>query len=750
MSKYDIPAIRAMAEYITGQNFWCAAGMRFADGPAGLRVQKGSGDSMGLNKSMPATCFPSHTALACSWNRQLTQTVAEAMGREAIAYGVDVLLAPAINIKRSPYNGRNFEYFSEDAYLSGELGTSFVNGVQSTGVGACVKHFAANNKELGRSVADSQVTERTLYELYFPAFEAVVQNAHPVAIMTSYNKLNGVYCNHNKWLLTQVLREQWGFQGFVVSDWGGSYDRVLAVKAGADLEMPAFPRSAEELVKAYESGKISGEEIEACANRLKEASARKKPPKTQYSTQKHAKIAFDAACESHILLKNENALPLNTGARVAVFGGAAKDAPVQGGGSSHVMHGKKVESLLSALKENFTVTGFVGGYKKLNSKGRKLIEKADAVIVCLAAYEGDHEGKDKDKLTLPENQLKLIKSLYGCGKKVICLLVSGGAIDTSWDDCVNALLYLPLAGEGAFSAAAQILCGKINPSGRLAESFFNNPDELPSTKQFNKSQYYTQYAEGCAVGYRHYLAAGLSPKYAFGHGLCYTRFTFLKPCATPSGVELTVTNSGEQAGAEVVQIYLEFPSAANAISPVLVGFEKVFLKAGESKKINIPFTRKTFRSYDISAHKWVTVSGEYSIHIAKSSQNFVFTLPIYIEGDSLGAPADTIFFSAPAEYPITRNKRGRVIAEFSTPFCELQNSKALLVRLMVKCALHFTRKNPTVSGTMRYTTLGSVANMAAFNLRQTEGLLNIFNGQYLRGIYKLLTKNKRKKPPYRG
>lgn len=746
MSKYDVPTIRALAEYITGQNFWYAADMRFADGPAGLRVQKGTGDNMGLNKAMPATCFPSHTALACSWNRRLTQTVAEAMGREAISYGVDVLLAPAINIKRNPYNGRNFEYFSEDAYLSGELGTAFVNGVQSTGVGACVKHFAANNKELGRSVADSVVTERTLYELYFPAFEAVVQNSNPVAAMTSYNKLNGVYCNHNKWLLTDVLRGQWGFQGFVVSDWGGSYDRVLAVKAGADLEMPAFPRSADELVKAYESGQTSGEEIEACANRLKQAAARQHPPKTQYSIQKHAEIALEAAGESHVLLKNENALPLNFGARVAVFGGAAKNAPVQGGGSSHVMHGKKINSLLSAIKENFTVTGFVGGYKKLNSKGRKLIKKADAVIVCLASYEGDHEGMDKKSLALPKNQLELIKSLNGCEKKVICLLVSGGAIDTSWDNFADALLYLPLAGEGAFSAAAQILCGKINPSGRLAESFFNSPEELPSTKQFNKSPYYTQYLEGCAVGYRHYLSAEISPKYAFGHGLSYTGFNYLEPSATPNGAELTVINSGKREGAEVVQVYLEFPAAANAISPVLIGFEKVFLNAGESKKINIPFTKKTFRSYDTSAHKWVTVSGEYLIHIAKSSQNFVFSLPVYVEGDSLGVPADTFSCSAPAAHPIARNKKGRVIAELTTPFCELINSQALLVRLLVKSALYFTRKKPTVNGTMRYTTLGSVANIASYNSRQTEGLLNIFNGKYVRGVWKLITKNKRNKP----
>ena len=733
MNKYTAQKIRISAEYITGKNFWQAGDLRFADGPAGLRVQSGGGDSLGLKDSIPATSFPAHSALACSFNRTLVYEVARCMGEEATSCGVDILLAPAINIKRCPYNGRNFEYFSEDSYLSGELGTAFVNGVQSTGVGACVKHFVANNRETARFVSDSVMSERTLHELYLPAFEAVVKNSSPAAVMTSYNKLNGTYCNESRELIADILRGEWGFQGLVVSDWGGTYDRVKSVKAGADLEMPACAVSTETLVKAYEDGEISGEEIEECELRLKMASARPKPQKTQYSMAKHAEIAYRAASESIVLLKNDGVLPIAKTAKVAVFGQAAKDAPVQGGGSSHVHQSGDI-GVLSQLKKVCTVSGYIGGYKKLGKKAMRLIHNSDVILVCLAMYEGDTEGQDKSSLSLPEEQLKLVMSLQNTGKKVVALLTSGGAVDTSWDKGVSALLYLGLTGEGSARAAADIVCGNVNPSGKLAETFFNSPEELPSVRYFNQSTYYTVYAEGCAVGYRHYLSQHVSAKYPFGHGLSYTNFSYSQPVADIRGVTFTVTNTGFCDGAETPQVYIGFPDGANTISPVLAGFEKVFLRAGESKELFIPFTENTFTVYDIVTGKKVVVSGEYSIQVAKSSQNVVYTAKIHIDGNISGVPADQPPQNQPAIHQIKRTKRGMVIAELSTPFGELTNSKALFVRLFTRAALYFMRNNPMQVGTVRYSPVKTVAQFAAFDATRTQGFVHILNGHYFKGI----------------
>lgn len=740
MNKYTVQTIRLSAEYITGKNFWQAGDLRFADGPAGLRVQSGGGDSLGLKDSLPATSFPAHSALACSFNRSLVYDVARCMGEEAAAYGVDILLAPAINIKRCPYNGRNFEYFSEDAYLTGELGTAFVNGVQSTGVGACVKHFAANNRETARCMSDSVISERTLRELYLPAFESIVKNSAPASIMTSYNKLNGVYCNESKELIEGILRREWGFQGLVISDWGGTYNRVQSVKAGADLEMPACAVSTETLVNAYENGELSGEEIEECEMRLKMASARPKPQKAQYSMQKHAQIAYKAACESAVLLKNDGVLPLAKNTKIAIFGEAAKNAPVQGGGSSHVHQSGDI-GFISEIIKVCNVTGFIGGYKKLNKKAMRLINKSDVIVVCLAMYAGDTEGQDKSSVCLPEEQIKLVTALQNTGKKVVALLTSGGAIDTSWDGGLNALLYLGLSGEGSARAAADIVCGRVNPSGRLAESFFNNVNELPSVKYFNEHDYYTVYAEGCAVGYRHYLSQNLPAKYPFGHGLSYTNFTYSQPVADLKGVTVTVKNEGEYYGAETPQIYIEFPAEANSVSPVLAGFEKVFLKAGESKEVFIPFTGNTFTSYDTVTHKKVVVSGKYSIHVAKSSQNIVHVLQIDICGDSEGIPSDTLPNNSPQVPEIKKTKRGRVIADLLTPFGELKNSKALLIRVFVKAALYFMRNNPMQVGTLKYSPVKTVAQFAAFDAVRTEGFLKILNGHYFKGM-KLMLKGK--------
>lgn len=733
MNKYTEETIRTSAEYITGRGFWQAGDLYFADGPSGLRIQSGGGDGMALKDSLPATSFPAHSALACSFDRSLVYGVGRRIAEEAAAHGVDILLAPAVNIKRNPYNGRNFEYFSEDAFLTGELGAAYVEGVQSTGVGACVKHFAANNRECARSASDSVISERTLFELYLAAFAHIVKTSAPAAVMTSYNKINGVYCNENRELIADVLRGGWGFSGLVVSDWGGTYDRVKSVKAGADLEMPACPISTEILVEAFENGEISGDEIEACASRLRTASARPKPQKIQYDAGEHAEFAYAAACESAVLLKNDGVLPLKRGSRVAVFGQAAVDAPIQGDGSSHV-HADGETGILSALKSNFTVTGFCGGYKAAGRRARRLIDGSDAVIVCLAMYEGDTEGRDKSTLALPEEQIRLVRSLGNCGRKVICLLACGGATDTSWDVSCDALLYLGLSGQGAARAAADILSGAAAPSGRLAESFFNRAEELPSTEHFNRADYYTVYAEGLAVGYRYYLSANVPAKYPFGYGLSYTEFSYSEPRADLRGVIFTVTNRGLRDGADVPQVYIGFPQGAHEISPRLAGFERVFLRAGETKTVFIPFTEVTFAIYDVRARRNTVVSGKYTVYISKNSQCTVHSAEISIEGECAGVPADLPPVNAPAEPKLNYTTRGRVVAELLTPFGELKNSKSAFTRLFVRCALYAMRNKPMQQGTLLHSPVKAIAQFAAFDAKRTEGFIKILNGHIIKGL----------------
>lgn len=736
--------IREAAEYITGKNFWEAGTIRFSDGPAGLRMQKKGADSMGLKKAVPASAYPAHSALACSWNRSLAEGVGRRIGEEAAALGVDVLLAPALNIKRNPLNGRNFEYFSEDAFLTAEMGVSYINGVQSAGVGACVKHFAANNKETGRSVSDSVVSERTLNQLYLPAFEAAVKRAAPAAVMTSYNKINGVYCNENRALIEDTLRKRWGFKGFVVSDWGGVNDRVASVKAGADLEMPSFPLSTELILAAVERGELSEEQVFACADRIKAFENRVKADKMEYDPAEHAEYAVKAAEECIVLLKNNGALPLAAGQRVAIFGEAAVNAPVQGGGSSHVQYNIKVKNFLTAASEKLDISGFRGGYKRLDGRARRLIANSDAIIYCLAAYGCDSEGDDKIDLSIPDDQTALLGELSKTGKKIICVLTCGGAVDASWDKYADALLCCGLCGQGAAEAAVNIISGKCNPSGRLAETFFNAKEELPSTAGFHSDPYVVYYSEGCAVGYRYYLNTGIRPKYPFGFGLGYTTFEYTQPEINEDGAAFTLSNTGAMAGAETAQIYIEFPREANECSPMLVGFEKVFLNPGEKKRVFIPFGENTFRSYDSQLHEWVRVGGVYNVYISENSFSPKLSAEISISGNSNGVPPDSLNASS-AQYKLKYNKRGRVIAELTTPFGELRNSRAFLVRLTVKCALFFTKKNATLGGTLRYATIRMGAQFSAFNSRQTEGLLQMFNGKYFRGLWKIITKNKKTK-----
>jgi len=742
------------AQLTSGKTFWQTHGFEeagikslfFSDGPAGLRTQSCKGDSLGLNSSAPSTCFPAHSALACSFNSELVKKVGFSIGAEAAKAGVDVLLAPAINIKRNPLNGRNFEYFSEDPYLSGVMGREYISGVQQNGVGACVKHFAANNREFGRTVYDSAVDTRTLREIYLTPFEIAVKGAKPAAVMTAYNRLNGVYCNENKRLITEILRGEWGHDGIVVSDWGGTNDRVAAIKAGADLEMPCCKFSADEIMLALESGELQEEELNACADRIVRLSERLKGGKKSGDGTANVEFAEKCAEECAVLLKNDGVLPLKKGEKFALIGDLAQNPAYQGGGSSHV-NPTRLTRLTDCMRgEDFS--GFERGYKANGKKSKglirralKLAARADVIICVIGLSAGDAEGADRENIRLPENQIELLCALKGTGKRVVAVLSCGGTVETDWDGGVNALLLAGLNGQGGAAAIKKILTGEANPSGKLAETFPYKLEDLPSTAYFTGNAYGTEYKEGMRVGYR---GIGDRAKYPFGFGLSYTEFGYSDIKTDESGAEFTLTNTGNVDGAEAVQLYIGCPESANEPPIQLKGFKKIFLRAGESARIKIPFDEYSFRSFDIKSGNWVTVGGRYKIYIGASSQDLRLSDEIEIEGTEDVPAADCTAVRA-EEYPLSLNKKGRVVADFYTPFSELKNSRGALSRLAVKFALSVAGRSPTAGGTMRYVTLRTAAQFARFDGVRAKGLVDFFGGKYFKGVCKIIRGEKRRK-----
>ncbi|MDE7082408.1 MAG: glycoside hydrolase family 3 C-terminal domain-containing protein [Clostridia bacterium] len=747
-------SVRRKAALVSGKTFWRTHGYKedgvesiyFSDGPSGLRTQGGKDDCMGLNASQPSTCYPAHSALACSFNAKLVNKVGAAIGAEAAARGVDVLLAPAINIKRNPLNGRNFEYFSEDPYLSGVMGREYISGVQSNGVGACVKHFAANNKEYGRTVYDSAVDMRTLREIYLTPFEIAVKGANPVAVMTAYNRLNGIYCNENGWLLNTVLREEWGHCGIVVSDWGGTFSRIAAIKAGADLEMPCCKFSADEILNAIDNGELKEEELNACAERIISLAERLHGNNRTAGCDLEGNAAFAEECaeECAVLLKNDGALPVNRNEKFVLIGDFAKSPAYQGGGSSRV-NPTRVATLFDCMRGEENFIGFERGYDLNGKKSNRLIKRAlklaasaDTVICAVGLAAGDAEGVDRENIRLPENQIELLTALKSAGKRVVAILSCGGAVETDWDDGVNALLFAGLNGQGGAIAVKKILTGEVNPSGKLAESFPVKVEDVPST-QYLGDAYRAEYKEGMRVGYR-----GLkNVKYPFGFGLSYTGFEY-SDLSVGDGASFTVKNTGGRDGAEAVQLYISFPESANAPFIQLKGFTKVFLRAGESARAEIPFDEYSFRSFDIKSNKWVTVKGTYKIFIGSSSDDLRLVGEKEISGAD-GVPAEECWSVTAKEYEIPRNKKGRVIASFETPFSELTNAKGALSRLAVKVALAVTKRSPTAGGTVKFVTLRTAAQFAKFDGVRAEGLIDIFGGRYFKGLKKIIRGEKKKK-----
>ncbi|MSS10238.1 glycosyl hydrolase [Clostridium sp. WB02_MRS01] len=630
--------IEEKAAILSGKNVWQSRNIDrlgipsifCADGPHGIRKQAREGDHLGLNASLPSTCFPTAASISNSWDMDLCREIGEALGEEASAMDVNVLLGPGLNIKRSPLCGRNFEYFSEDPYLSGKLAAAYIKGIQSQGVYACPKHFAVNSQELRRMAMNSVVDERTLREIYLEGFEIAVKEGGARSIMTSYNEVNGVYANENEHLLKDILRGEWGFDGIVITDWGGSNDHVKGVAAGSNLEMPSPGlHSARELIEAVENGSLSLEALETNVDDLLEAvldlTGNRDNKGKSFDKEGHHKLAEKAEEESIVLLKNEDELlPLKPGCKVALIGDFAFTPRYQGAGSS-LVNPIRVENMEEMIRDYpLRVAGCARGYSRgrktdvtLRDEALKLAAQADVVLYCFGLDEiSESEGMDRIHMGIPQNQISLLTALSEANPNVVGIISAGSAIEMPWLKCCKALLHGYLGGEAGPSAMLRVIVGEVNPSGRLSETYPLRYEDTPAYRYFPGAERCSQYREGIYVGYRYYDTGKIKVQYPFGYGLSYTTFSYKNLEVLENEVRFTLTNTGRVDGKEVVQLYVGGPKG-RIFRPEkeLKGFKKVFLKAGESKGITIPFDDKTFRYWNRLTNRFEVEGGVYSIFI---------------------------------------------------------------------------------------------------------------------------------------
>ena len=624
-----------------------------SDGPHGLRKQAGESDHLGLNPSVPATCFPTASAVANSWDTALGEEIGAALGEEAAAQEVSVLLGPGLNMKRNPLCGRSFEYFSEDPYLAGKLAAGYIRGIQSKGVAACPKHFAVNSQETRRMASDSLVDERTLREIYLTGFEIAVKEGHPRSIMSSYNLVNGTYANENKHLLMEILRDEWGFDGAVITDWGGSNDHALGVKNGSTLEMPApGGDSVRELLAAVESGKISESDIDARLSELLplvfDTKAALDAAPREFDAAAHHALARRAAAESLVLLKNEGALlPLAAGTKVAVIGDFAKNPRYQGAGSSMV-NSTQVDVLLDKLIDSeLNVIGYQQGFDRhgkpdaaLQKSACELAAQANAVILCMGLDEiAESEGLDRSNLRLAQNQVDLLQAVKAVNPKIVVVLYSGSVVETPWLDNCQALLYAALGGQAGAGAVADALIGKVNPCGKLAETWPLTYADVPSAADFATRRKTVAYREGLYIGYRYFTTAEKAVRFPFGYGMSYTTFAYSDMAADEQGVSLTVTNTGSVAGTEIVQLYVAKKNS-ELFRPAreLKGFARVTLAPGEKQRITLTLDDKAFRFWNVKANRWEIEGGEYELLVGASVEDIRLCEKITVHGTATVHP----------------------------------------------------------------------------------------------------------------
>ena len=751
----------------------------FSDGPHGLRKQEGVGDHLGLNASLPATCFPTAATVANSWDTALAEEVGEALGSEARSQGVDILLGPGLNIKRSPLCGRNFEYFSEDPYLSGKLAAAYVRGIQRGGALACVKHYAVNSQEFRRMILNAELDERALREIYLTGFEIAIKEGKPGALMTSYNQVNGLQSNENPQLMLEILRKEWGYDGMVVTDWGGSDDHIRGIRCRTTIEMPdPGLHAAREVMHAVERGELSEAEIDACLadyfRTLRRAAGQAKKAVPVDPLRQHA-LARRAARESAVLLKNDGILPLTGEETVALIGDFARVPRYQGAGSS-LVNSRRVETLRGQLTQRLgeKLLGTVSGYARHGNdtkrqearrlrKALRLARRADCVIFCGGLDEmAETEGLDRKTLALPTAQQRALRALAAVNPNIVLVLSAGSVVDLAPAATARAILHGYLGGEAGAGAMAELLYGDANPSGKLAESYPLALSDTPAYPYRKLRGNCAEYRESIYVGYRYYDKAKVPLRYPFGFGLSYTRFAYEDLRLSEAGVRFRLRNTGSRAGAEIAELYI-CAAESETFRPEkeLKGFAKVFLKAGEEREVFIPFDDKSFRVFDSVANRFLEESGRYRILIGASAADIRLNGELVRAGEKLGRPDEKKrlphYFSGAAQQ-IGRAEFERLLGRKlerhpiagellrGDALHELRRSRGLLARLLyrqLRRALNRSaaRREPDLNLIFAYHMpfrAFSKFGSGKISPGMTEGLLMMLNGHLFGGFRKFV------------
>ncbi len=648
---------------MSGQNFWNTKplerlgipSMMLTDGPHGLRKQGGAADHLGLHNSLPATCFPTMATLANSWDVSLLESVGEYIGQEAAANDVSVVLGPGLNIKRNPLCGRNFEYFSEDPFLSGKMAAAMIRGIQAQGVSACPKHFAVNSQELRRMVIDEIVDERAFRELYLEGFRYALQEGKAKTIMTSYNRINGVFANENPHLLRDILYDEWGFEGLVVTDWGGNNDRVAALIAGSTLEMPTTAGMTDrEIVEAVRRGEVDERILDEQVDRLLCLVFDTLPALGKgkhYTEEQHNAAARDAARRSIVLLKNEDRLlPIASDKRVAVIGDFAETPRYQGSGSS-LINPTRLENALDALNSSkLNIVGYEPGFKRLGGKSRsrlnravKLAEKADIALLFLGLDEGgEAEGLDRFHMHLSENQLVLLDAVSQVCENIVVVLSCGASIEMPWAGKAKSILHAYLGGQAGGGAVADVLTGAYNPSGKLAETYPVKYEDVSCADNYPGEQLTAEHRESIFIGYRYFDSLDKPVTWPFGHGLTYTSFEYGGLSLNQERVSFTVRNTGEVFGEEIAQVYVSKPESRVFRAKLeLKGFAKIALAPGDTKEVVIAFDEHSFKYFNVAQNDWLCEPGQYNILVGASSRDIRLQGSLELEGEAAPNPYDS-------------------------------------------------------------------------------------------------------------
>jgi len=766
--------------YLSGKNAWDTRSfssigvdvLHHADGPTGVRKQAGKGDHLGLNASVPATCFPTAATLANSWDVRLLEKVGEGLGIEAAAEDVNVLLGPGINIKRNPLCGRNFEYYSEDPYLSGKLAAAMIKGIQSNGIAACVKHFAVNSQELRRMTMDSVLDERTLREIYITAFEIAIKEGKPKSLMTSYNMVNGVYANENEHLLMDILRKDIGFDGMVVTDWGASNDHALGVKNGSSLEMPAPGLdSARELLEALKTGKISESDIDVRVDELIDITLstknKKKPQDKAKMFEDNNALSREAARKSIVLLKNEeNILPLGKSKKVAIIGDFAFSPRYQGAGSSMV-NATIVEDAQKLIKKlDLNIIGMAHGYSRADKEEESLVneaielaKQADIVLYFFGLNEAsESEGLDRTHLRIPNNQVELLEKLSKVNENIVGIISAGSCVEMPWEKNLKGILHGYLFGQSGMGAVFELLNGEYSPSGKLSESIVKKYEDVPNIKYYPSKERISEYRESIFVGYRYFTTANVPVMYPFGYGLSYTKFKYSNIEADRDKVSFYIENTGKFAGEEIAQLYIGLKESKIFRAKLeLKGFEKVFLNSGEKKKVTILFDDKAFRFYNVATNAFEIESGEYDIYIGSSCVDIRLQSTLKVEGNATVFPYNKNELYSYFEGNVTnisdeeyRALLGREIPDGSwsgelginDALCQMYYAKSFIARHAYKVLDKRLKKsleagvpdlNTLFQFNMPFRAIGKMSN-GQVSMEMVDAILLLVNGHFFKGL----------------